>query len=209
MTSVTLNAITSAASTDSNFDASDVWSTASTGGNFQNITAGVNNGKLDSANYSNSGFLSQHIGQGQINSAHVSNSAVNSTKLTDSTIGQPHITYKSSDSGVRAVQVGVLAPANGLYCARVTQTVSWQDASPNTDTQSVAFSDAIGGDPSYTAAPTPGDFVFQGNFSGPSGNAFSVINSTGATFMFHFTNGFTATHATDIFTVHMEFWGPV
>jgi hypothetical protein len=86
MTSVTFNAIASAIGGAGNFIATDLWATNQSG-NFQ-LLAGAINLALDSANYSNSSFLSQHIRPGQVNSEHVAASQINSAKISTVQIGE-------------------------------------------------------------------------------------------------------------------------
>ena len=161
---------------------------------------------LNSDNYSDNGFRSQHIRPGQINSVHVSASQINNAKISTVQIQNIHMNYRSVDNGVRVVQVGPSPPDDGLNYARVTQSFVTGGAT-GTQTVSVAFSNAIDGDPGFSAAPIlacrPGVQVNASTQVGPRNMIVASMTNTGATFCMgiHDVNGVTA-------TFNFEFYGP-
>jgi hypothetical protein len=142
-------------------------------GNFSKIEAAINSNALNSENYGQSSILSDHISTNQILSQHLADGAVVSAKISDNAvvsakisdsavvkgkiganaITQGHMLFNTTDDGVRAVQIGAAAsdlPAGGVHNARLTKEVE-QSASIMSVTFN--FSDAIDGNPAFTAIP--------------------------------------------------------
>lgn len=124
MANVTFNSIASSTSTAGNFKASEMWSSHATyTGNFNAVTDQVN-GNLDSINYSVSGFQSSNIAKNAILSQHITNNAVLSDKIGDGAIVDNHMNFQSTDSGVRAVQIGKAGLKYHRYEILVTTTIT-------------------------------------------------------------------------------------
>ena len=225
MISVPMISIVSADNSDANFDASDLWANHAnslSGGNFNRLSKAIYPRRLNSDNYqeawsadstllsvesANFGFLSDHFSQGGINTAVVSQSQINSTILSNSQVGHAHMNFKASDNGVRVVQ----APINNLQAARASFTVSIDYTATNlikTTSASIAFSNAIDGDPGFTAAPIlEGRPMFVATISNPKGARYAIatnIQSSGASFIF----GFLAA-TSESYTVHVGLAGKV
>lgn len=204
MSGVTFNAITTAASGAANFIASDLYSVSTDGankGNFNLLVGALNSGAMNSVNYSNSAFLSQHFSIGQIISQHISNSQVKSQHVSASAIRSSHLNFKSSDNGVRAVQIG----AHGLKGCVVTNSFSGS-LGATTHSDNFMFSDALQGDPSFTDTPTiAGRPLFQTLSTGHKGAQHAIataINSVSVDMIYGSADAGTVTY-----TVFLEVIG--
>ncbi len=157
MAEVSFHGIVSAVQSDSNHIAASIWSDVgalSAQGNFNQVMNAVNANNLNSKNYGISsdgnGFLSQHFSVGQIRSDHISDSAVVAEKVNDGAVLHDNLNLKSSDNGVRVLQVGE-AQLKGVRVSQV-QTVTIT-GSPWTYSAGVTFSDSPEGDPGFIKAP--------------------------------------------------------
>lgn len=210
MSGVTFNAITTAASGAANFIASDLYSVSTDGankGNFNMLVGALNSGAMNSVNYSNSAFLSNHVSASQIVSQHISGSQVVQAHLSSEAIRNDHMLYQSSDNGVRMFRVGQTNPPDNLMGAKINQSfVSTILGGTLTLSQRILFSNADEGDPGFTDTPIlAGRPMFQSLSSGHRGAEYvllTAINSTAADFIYGFEGAGTKTH-----TVMIEVYG--
>ncbi len=179
--------------------------------NFTAITAVVNNSNLNSVNYGVSSVQSSNITTGAIQSQHISASQVVSAKISNSQIVHAKMNFISSDGGVRVVQIGATAsdlPVNGLQLARMSGTLNLVSNSESVAATHV-FSDALDGDPAFTAPPTmAGDPSIQGAsiLAGQEGASINTLNSLSVLL----TYDWSASRSADaIFTYHFAVMGPV
>ena len=113
--------------------------------NFDKIRVVLDNGGLNSVNY----------GDGTIVSAKLADGAVVADKVSASQIRSQHMDFRQASSGVRVVQFANAAsafPANGVRLARVTATFAIV-SNVTTASQTISFSQAMDGDPAFTATP--------------------------------------------------------
>ncbi len=198
--------------------------------NFTKIAAAVNSNALNSQNYGQSAILSQHIstaaiqsqhisnsavvsahiGNNAIQSQHISNSVVQSNHIEVGAIRQNHMIYKSSDSGVRIVQIGDVAsnmPAGGVRFSRITAAISQSDTVKVPVTY-VYSNVAVDGDPGFTADPIlAGNPIFQFGATsdeGPYRHAISAIDSISVVIVHEFSGSQVATG-----TVNFGVLGPI
>lgn len=170
--------------------------------NFTKIAAAIT--ALDSDNYAPSSVLSQHVSTNAILSQHISTSQVVSAKISAGAIVEPKVDYSSADAGVMAVRYGDAsgnAPANGIMAGRYSNviTVASDVASWHTESLKVSFSQAIDGNPGYTAVPIMGEPIFiintdiytssrivGGNHAGPQQADITALDSVSVVFVFRY-----------------------
>lgn len=159
-------------------------------GNFDKISAAINNNAINSDNYGVSSILSQHISTNAILSQHISNNAIVAAKITDNAIVHSKIQFGSANNGARVLQVGAASsdmPANGVIFARMSQTMSLDSVS--TGVQTFVFSDAtpLDGAAGFTADPQLGQPMFQvaaSTDSAPVACNLTALNSASAVFSY-------------------------
>ncbi len=177
--------------------------------NFSYIEQVLNSNGLDSDNYGVSTVLSQHVRTNAILSQHISDNAVVAAKITAGAIIHSKLNLSSVSDGVRVLQVGAAAsdmPAGGVMHARMTQTFA---TGASTGTQGFTFSDAIDGDPVFTADPQPGYPMFEvgaSTDSGPIAMNLTGLNSLTAGFSYVWS---AADAAAPTATVHLVVAGPI
>ena len=147
MPNVTFNNIVSSSGGTGNFVATAIST------NFNNVSATA--ATFDSINYSGSAIVSSNISSAAILSQHIGNDAVLSNHISAGAVVNTHLNFASSDSGVRVVQCGSSTPAGGVHIARYTK--EWEltlaGTGPFSATLAASFSDAVEGDPKFTANP--------------------------------------------------------
>lgn len=123
--------------------------------NFSAIQTALNSGKLNSDNYSASGVYSQNIVSNAILSQHFSMpSNVSGAKLASSIITHNNLilTGASCPSMVTMGAAASKMPAGGVKIAILTQSLV---LTTETNTVTFNYSNAVYGQPSFTAPPTP------------------------------------------------------
>ena len=161
--------------------------------NFSQIVVAVNSNALNSQNYGVSSIKSQNIGTGAILSQHIGQLQVGSAKIADGGVVHSKLNFKSSDGGVRLIQVGAAAsnmPANGVEFVRVSKTYN---LSANPVTVILEFSNGMEGAAGFTASPTVlGEPLWRlTGGGGPIWTIMSAIDSVSC----HFRASFAATQA--------------
>ncbi len=175
--------------------------------NFSQILVAVNSSALDSDNYGLSAIQSAHISTNAILSQHISNSQIVSAKISNNAVVHDKVNFASSDNGVRVLQIGAASsdmPAGGVIAARLTQTISMNSVS--TATARFNWSDALDGDPGFTADPqvaNPAYKVSVSSHSAPVAIQMTAVDSVSADFRFVYSA--TLIHTA---TVHVIAEGP-
>jgi hypothetical protein len=205
--SVSFNDVTSAAQAAANFDASVVYSQtlASTDqqGNF-NMISGALQSNLDSENYSNSGFLSRHIGISQVRSEHISAQQVQASKITSNVVGLAHVEVQSTKDAVRAVRIQTGLPEFGAEMCRVSGTKSREGSTIVELT--VNFSSAIDGVPAFSGQPTPaGRVMFSAPGDPPKYVILTALTNSFAAYSMMWNNDLGTNSVT--YTFYAEYWG--
>lgn len=125
--------------------------------NFQNLVSAMNSGSLNSDNYGTgtNGFQSQHIAVGNVVSNHFSDSQFIAGKVATSQILHSHIFYRTSDSGIMALQMPKNGPAGGMRFAQVTHPATFTTGpAVVTDQWTVVYSSqGLYGNPGFVSTP--------------------------------------------------------
>lgn len=178
--------------------------------NFTKIAAAINSNALNSDNYGISSIKSQHISTAQILSQHLANEAVVADNLSAGAVVHAKVNFASSDDGVRALQIGSVSsdmPVHGVIAGRYTQTVAIASTAV-TLAQTIAWTDAIDGNPGFTGNPQFGNPMFQvsaTDLSAPVAYNVTSLNSVNAIFAYAFSASAGTAHTA---TVNLVAVGP-